>query len=132
MQSQSRNVLGLHGNIQKNKEIGEIENWGPLFRISFDLVFHSKPTVYKYYSILAFKGYSGRSDCCNVGDRAPTIFYHPTESDLLTIATAIGDNGNHFNEFEVSLEINKKYNFVIEQKFVNGKVVSTLFKLYQF
>ena len=27
--------------IQKNKEIGAIETWGPFFQISFDLIIHS-------------------------------------------------------------------------------------------
>ena len=117
----------MAGNLQRNNQIGYIGTWGPLFRISFDLVIHSKPTpdVAEYYSILAFKGNGGTSDCCNVGDRVPVIMYTPPQrnyNERLHLTTAIGSNGNDWKNYEVTLEINQNYSFVIEQKPVNGKV----------
>ena len=48
--------------IQKNKEIGTIDSWGPFFRVSFDLIIHSY--VNGYSSVLSFKGNGGTYDCC--------------------------------------------------------------------
>ena len=97
--------------------------WGPLFWISFDLIFKSKPTSEKDYNIVAFKGNGARSDCCNIGDRVPYLSYHPSETtERLTFASAVGANGNWAYDHNLTVEINKKYNFVIEQKNVNNKV----------
>ena len=34
-------VTDPSGVIERNKEIGTIDSWGPVFRISFDLIIHS-------------------------------------------------------------------------------------------
>ena len=102
---------------------GTIENWGPLFKISFDLIFNSKPTSEQDYNIVAFKGNGARSDCCNIGDRVPYLSYHPSETtERLTFASAVGASGNWASEDYLTVEINKKYNFVIEQKTFDNEV----------
>ena len=103
--------------------VGTIENWGPLFRISFDLIFKSKPTSEQDYNIVAFKGNGARSDCCNIGDRVPYLSYHPSETtERLTFASAVGASGNWAYHHNLTVEINKTYNFFIEQKTFNNKV----------
>ena len=97
--------------------------WGPLYWISFDLIFKSKPTSEQDYNIVAFKGNGARSDCCNIGDRVPYVSYHPSETtEKLTFASAVGANGNWDSDHNLTVEINKKYNFIIEQKSVNNEV----------
>ena len=53
-------------NVQKNKKIGTIDSWGPLFRISLDLIIHSH--VEGTSSVLGFKGNGGTRSCCEHGD----------------------------------------------------------------
>ena len=34
--------FSIRSNVRKNNEIGTIDSWGPLFRISLDLIIHSQ------------------------------------------------------------------------------------------
>ena len=102
---------------------GVIGPWGPLYWISFNLIFNSKPTSEQDYNILAFKGNGATRDCCNEGDRVPYLSYHPSETnERLTFTSAVGANGNWASDHYLTVEINKKYNFVVEQKIENNKV----------
>ena len=104
--------------IQRDREIGIIDSWGPLFRISLDLIIHSRVSN-GFSSVLAFKGNGGRSDCCEIGDRIPAIFlYNPTMT--LNFANSVRQNGNYWFDFKINL--NTWYNIIIEQKFVHRKV----------
>ena len=112
------NVIVLDGDNSKGKEIGKIDSWGPLFRISLDLIIHSRVSN-GFSSVLAFKGNGGRSDCCEIGDRIPAIFlYNPTMT--LNFANSVRQNGNYWFDFKINL--NTWYNIIIEQKFVHRKV----------
>ena len=123
MLSDSNSLKHFPGYVRKNNLVGTIENWGPLFRISFDLIFNSKPTSEQNYNILAFKENGGTNDCCKIGDRVPYLSYHPSETtERLTFASAVGANGNWTYDHNLTVEINKKYNFVVEQKIENNKV----------
>ena len=103
--------------------VGTIENWGPLFKIGFDLIFKSKLTSKQDYSILAFKGNGARNNCSNIEDRIPYLSYHPSETtERLTFASAVGANGNWAYDHYLTVEIKKKYDLVIEQKMYNNKV----------
>ena len=104
--------------------IGNIQSWGPLFRISFDLAIHSNPPVKDHYSILSFKGNGGTNKCCNVGDRIPHFTYKPRagQDNLLHFGSAIGSNGNSYTNINFNAEIDRLYSLVIEQKSVNNKV----------
>ena len=102
--------------------VGTIENWGPLFKISFDLIFKSKPTSEQDYNILAFIG-QGNGARNDIGERVPYLSYHPSETtERLTFASAVGANGNWAYDHNLTVEINKKYNFVVKQKIENNKV----------
>ena len=66
--------FNIGSNIRKNNQIGTIASWGPLFHISFDLMIHSfDHEKSEYFSVLAFKGNGGTSNCCEKGDRIPVI-----------------------------------------------------------
>ena len=94
--------------IGRNKEIGIIDSWGPLFRVSFDLIFHSLRLDDYWFSVLEFK----------FGDFFfPGIFLH--WSGLLEVQQHFQDQTS---KVELNVEINKWYNIVIEQNSVNGKV----------
>ena len=112
------NVIVLDGDNSKGKEIGKIDSWGPLFRISLDLIIHSRVNN-GFSSVLAFRGNGGRENCCFIGDRIPAIFLNnPTMT--LQFANSVRHYGNYWFEFK----INRKtwYNIIIEQKFVHRKV----------
>ena len=112
------NVIVLDGDNSKGKEIGKIDSWGPLFRISLDLIIHSRVND-GYSSVIAFRGNGGRSDCCEIGDRIPAIFlFNPTMT--LHITHSVRQTGNHWFNFDINL--NTWYNIIIEQKFVHRKV----------
>ena len=101
---------------------GVIGPWGPLYWISFDLIFNSKPTSEQDYNILAFKG-KGNVARNDIGERVPYLSYHPSETpERLTFASAVGANGNWTYDHNLTVEINKTYNFVVEQKIENNKV----------
>ena len=57
------------GNIQENFQLATIDEWGPLFKISFDLIIYSINPDSEFSSVLAFKGnggvdgYSGDGGC---------------------------------------------------------------------
>ena len=42
--------------VQKDKEIGTIDSWGPFFRVSFHLIIHSLHPSLQWTSLLAFRG----------------------------------------------------------------------------
>ena len=112
------NSYDIGTKIQREKEIGKIDSWGPLFRISLDLIIHSRVND-GFSSVLAFKGNGGNRDCCKIGDRIPAILlYNPTMT--LKFANSVRQYGNYWFEFK----INRKtwYNIIIEQKFVHRKV----------
>ena len=94
--------FNIGSNIQKNKKIGTIESWGPLFRVSLDLIIHSRhqDNNYEWSSVLAFF------------NAAPSIYL-----DKTGFVTTVDKKIFHFD-----IELNHWYNIVIEQKSLNGKV----------
>ena len=64
--------------VKKNREIGRIPSWGPLFRVSFDMKINSSQKTKwtsNFKTILDFKGNGGTRDCCEHGDRIPSVLY---------------------------------------------------------
>ena len=64
--------------VKKNREIGRITSWGPLFRVSFDMKINSSQKTKwtsNFKTILDFKGNGGTRDCCEHGDRIPSVLY---------------------------------------------------------
>ena len=94
--------FNIGSNIQKSNKIGTIGSWGPLFRVSFDLIIHSRhqDNNYEWSSVLAFL------------NAAPSIYLDETG-----FVTTVDNKIFHFN-----IELNHWYNIVIEQKSLNGKV----------
>ena len=111
-------ILGYSGNVTKNTLIGTFANWGPEYRVAVDIMVHSAGTVneYGYSNILHFT--SSGSDCCNIGDRVPIIFYQ--KSGLFVIASGVNENGNY--QVNYNMNLNKWYHIEIVQAKKNGKV----------
>ena len=115
-------VTGNAGEIEKNKEIGTIDIWGPLFRISFDLIIHSyvRGKGRKgWTSVFSFKGNGGKKHCCKHGDRIPEIALD--KNGGLRISNSVSGNAKY--SFISKVERNKWYSIIVEQKSKNGKVI---------
>ena len=100
----------------RNKEIGTIDSWGPLFRISLDLMIHSYEFEYgqdPWFSVLTFKGNGGSSNNAKFGDRIPGIFVR--KDGYLRFGTTT------ITDFDTPINLNTWYNIQIEQK--NRKVM---------
>ena len=112
---------GQAGDIKRNKEIGTHDSWGPLFRVSFDLIIHSfvkGKGKQGWTSVLAFKGNGGKSNCCNHGDRIPDIALN--KNGKLRVSNSVSGNKKH--QFITNVGLNKWYNITVEQKQSNEKV----------
>ena len=105
------------GKIQKNHQLATIEEWGPLFKVSFDLMIHSNVGS-GVSSVLAFRGNGAVDDQSHYGDRAPAIFYYKT--GYLHFTNAVNGNGNYHFNYEI--ELNKLYHIEIAQEEKNEKV----------
>ena len=103
--------------IQKNHQLATIEEWGPLFKVSFDLMIHSNVDS-TWSSVLAFRGNGAVDDWSQYGDRAPAIFYN--KAGYLHFTNAV--NGNRNYHFNFGIELNKLYHIEINQEEKNGKV----------
>ena len=93
------------GVIERNKEIGTIDSWGPVFRISFDLIIHS---------FVKGKGKQGWSSVLAF-DKTPSVDLNKN-----------GELRIFFHQrkytFIVNVDLNRWYNISIEQKPDNKKV----------
>merc|ERR1719208_312884 len=107
--------------IQKNLQLATIDEWGPLFKISFDLIIHSKVDS-TWSSVLAFRGNGAVDDQSHYGDRAPAIFYN--KAGYLYFTNAVNGNGNYHFNYEI--ELNKLYHIEIAQEEKNEKVFYTV------
>ena len=98
-------LIDPSGDIKKNHEIGTVDSWGPIFRISFDLIIHS---------FVKGKGKQGWSSVLAF-DKKPSvdlnkngelrIFFHQRKYNFIS-----------------NVDLNKWYNISIEQKPINEKV----------
>ena len=112
---------GHAGDIEENKEIGTIDSWGPLFRVSFDLIIHSyvRGKGRKgWTTVFSFKGNGGKKHCCKHGDRIPEIALD--KNGGLRISNSVSGNAKYSFIFKVELKM--WYNIIIEQKLNLGKV----------
>jgi len=107
------------GKIQKNHQLATIEEWGPLFNVSFDLMIHSKVES-QWSSVLAFRGNGAVDNDSQYGARAPAIFYN--KEGYLGFGSAVNGDPNYAVFF--GIELNKLYHIEIAQEELkmDGKV----------
>ena len=102
-------VTDPSGIIERNKEIGTIDSWGPVFRISFDLIIHSYVKgkgKQGWTSVLAF-------------DRKPSVDLN--KNGKLRIFFQ-----KRKYTFVSNVDLKKWYNITIEQKIKFKKVSSRI------
>ena len=107
----------MFGVVGENKLLGTIEGWGPLYRVSLDLIVHSHSST-TYSSVLSFKGNGASTDNDNYGDRIP-IIQVGNNGYLYLISSVNGDNSYIV---KTEIDLNNWYNIIIEQKLINRKV----------
>ena len=107
----------MFGVVGKNNLLGTIDSWGPLYRVSLDLIIHSHSST-TYSSVLSFKGNGASTDNDNYGDRIP-IIQVGNNGYLYLISSVKGDNSYIV---KIEIDLNKWYNIIIEQKLINRKV----------
>ena len=100
----------------KNRKVETIHQWGPEFKVSFDLKI-MKLGGDAYKNIFHFT--STGNNCCNIGDRLPVLTLH--KSGALYMGTQIGNAGNK-NIQTAALDKDKLYKIELEQDFNDGKV----------
>ena len=112
--------------IERNKQIGIIDNWGPFFRVSFDLKIHSfvegkdeGDGFRQMSSLLAFKG-NGAITRNRIGDRIPVLLLD-NELGMIYFYNFIDSQSDYYLEY---IDLDHWYNIIIEQKSVNGKVIN--------
>ena len=107
---------GLSGDVKRSNQLGTVHgSWGPLFRISLDLIIRSKPQGQGWYSLLAFK--ETNHNWGNHGDRIPALFLY---QGTLFLFSSVSGNPNYHLKSRVPL--NKWFNLVVEQNSWKGKV----------
>ena len=107
----------MFGVVGENKLLGTIDSWGPLYRVSLDLIVHSHSNT-TYSSVLSFKGNGASTDDDNYGDRIP-IIQVGNNGYLYLISSVNGDNSYIV---KIEIDLNNWYNIIIEQKLINRKV----------
>ena len=108
---------GLSGVIEKNKQIGTVETWGPLYCVSLDLILFSPTTTHS--NIIAFKGNEARTNLQNYGDRTPHLELMGT---TLVLSSSISGNPHHVF-WKTNVRLNQWFNIVIEQSSINETVI---------
>ena len=107
----------MFGVVGENKLLGTIDSWGPLYRVSLDLIVHSHSST-TYSSVLSFKGNGASTDNDNYGDRIP-IIQVGNNGYLYLISSVNGDNSYIV---KTEIDLNNWYHILIEQKLINRKV----------
>ena len=110
--------FNIGSNVRRNNQIGTIDSWGPLYRISMEMIIHSHVQD-DWSNVISFKGNGETSNYETVGDRIPAIVVSKDKS-ALRITNTVNGNANH--HFYIKIELNHWYNIVIEQKLQNKKV----------
>ena len=77
--------------ITKNNLLAVIPEWGPNYKITFELNVESFANGGNLWGNI-FRFTATDVDCCNVGDRIPALFTN--SGDFLYLCTNIDDNGD--------------------------------------
>ena len=100
----------------QNNQIETIDVWGPQYRVAVDIIVRTWNPENDFNNILRFT--STDTDCCNIGDRIPAIFYNV--GGFLQITSFVNGNGNYYFDFPIEFET--WYHIEIYQAERNGQV----------
>ena len=113
--------IGLSGAVKKNTEIATIPSWGPLFRVSFDLMINSHASGPGgrggWSSVISFKGNGGKKNSGSHGDRIPAVFMN---NGRLHFRTSVSGNSNY--PLNSAVPLKRWLHVIIEQNYLNKKV----------
>ena len=98
--------------VEKNKLLTILHNWGTEWTINFGLVVKSYPQG--WVSVLHF---TTERDCCGVGDRIPFV---KLENKEILFINAVNGDGNHITR--VPYAENREYSISISQVLVDNQV----------
>ena len=104
--------------VQRDKQIGTIDSWGPFFRVSFDLIVHSVPQD-RTSSVLDF--------ICETETRTTSyVLSISLNRPWLWLYTMELRFENVNIDFKFDVEKDHWYNIIIEQNSFSGKVMRCL------
>ena len=109
-------VSGYSGTVTKNTQIATIDNWGPEYRVEFDIMVHSAGKGFQ--SIFQFTTIG--KNTVNIGDHVPTILFYYSTGGYLRIVSAVNEKG--YYQRDHSIDLKKWYHIEIVQAKKNGKV----------
>ena len=99
--------------VKRNQLLKVLTEWGPEYEIKLDVKINS--WIGKWGSILRFTADPAEGNCCQVGQRIPSLWTQQGSRDTLHLATNINGHGNHFFEMG-GFQAGIWYSFVISQK----------------
>ena len=99
--------------VKENNQIGTITSWGPLFRVSLDLIIYKSTGLTD--SILSFR--SGIENHGKHGNRCPAIFL---KNRQLLFRSSVSSFDNY--AYNVNIELDKWMKITIEQTKKDKKV----------
>ena len=99
--------------IQKDKAVGEFQNWGKLYTVEFEIIV-VKNSGSGWTNVFHF---TTDGNCCNNGQRIPALWIHSTGHFHIT--SAVNGNGNYWKNFDFVL--GKMHHITIKQYEVSGK-----------
>ena len=115
-----KHSLNIGTKVKRNKQIGQIDNWGPLYRVSVDLNIHSKDSK-RDFSILKFSAVNAEIDVLSIHLHRLGLGFMGLQIEKVY---SVNDYNQYhfFNIPNVELELDHWYNIIIEQKSVHKKV----------
>ena len=100
-----------------------IPEWGPIWKISFDLRITSFANAGEEFGNV-FRFTTTDHDCCGVGDRILALF--TANDSRLSYSSNIDDSGNYSQYSPIdAIQTNSWYSFEIEQNLESHQVTST-------
>ena len=109
--------------ITKNNQIGELQNIGLQFVITFEFLFNTVPS-HDYLNILHF---TTGAHCCASGTRTPGLWYIGGRNQF-HLSSAISGNGHNYKDIPFSVTAKTWYHMEISQLLKNNNDVSNWLK----
>ena len=106
--------------ITRNNLLAVIPEWGPNYKITFDLLIESFANGGNFWGNVFHFTATG-DNCCEMGDRVPALWTN--EGKFLYLCFNKGDDGN-FCQQSPEIETNKWFSLEYEQKFEAYQVKS--------
>ena len=100
--------------IKKNNIIESIQNWGPNYKVEFNIFVKKVAKEEEYLNVFHFT--ANNNPCCNLGDRIPSVFVHKTilnSENVIQIYSGVNSIGNAVTNIPYNLFT--EYNIIIQQ-----------------